>query len=459
MRQPTLLETQAHEAPQSRMLHLLWELPPNITGGLGIASYHLAENLSKISHLKVDIASPQQLTNQQIADRPASKLAHYQLPLAGYSFPQSSFSEQNLAYNHPLDLLADLPAIEKNCASPESRSTKSATTIKTPAKAAPAKHTTAKKRSVEKIPSMPDNPVTAFNTAVKNCHFTAYQSIHAHDWMTASAAVTAQSSHFPDKPPIVLHIHSTQLERHGCQSKGALYKHELWAMQQAAAIIVVSQISKDIITRYYHISAEKIHVVHNSTPSDEPGQRQVQGKLNKELTILFAGRLVDQKSPELAVEIITRILRKYPTVKAIIAGSGEKLASIRALVKFKKIHERVEVIGSVPHDKMHIVYSTSDILIMPSAHEPFGLVALEAALAGVAVILSDRCGVAEILTAAPKLPIQNIDRWTNAISKLIDSESARNRLVKKLKRQAKAHTWKDAALEIDHIVESLKLTH
>ena len=409
-----------------KMLHILWETPPYSSGGLAVASYDLALALNNSPTLKVDIATPTLQSSSISPDTGKQALTHYKIPLSN-----STSLDLNIAYSNPTKNLTTLALFEQ--LSSQDLSLAQLDQLK------------------ENQEQHPDS-ISSFASAVRNCHFTSYHSIHAHDWMTASAAAMAKTSHLPAKPPLVLHLHSTQLERHGLQSRGSLFHHELWAMQQADIIITVSQLSKEIITQHYQIPASKIHVAHNS--SNSPDQRPKVKDPKQHKTILFAARLVDQKSPELAVEIISRVLRKTPNTKAIIAGDGEKLAAIRALVKFKKISDRVEVIGQVPHDKMHIVYASSDILILPSALEPFGLVALEAAYAGVAVVLSDCCGAAEILTSAPTISTQDIDLWENTITHLIQNDSARNLLIGKQTKEVQSHSWEPAANTVTHAVST-----
>jgi glycosyltransferase involved in cell wall biosynthesis len=275
-----------------------------------------------------------------------------------------------------------------------------------------------------------------------------FDIIHAHDWMTAAAGVSVQRSH---GVPLILHVHSTQIDREGKHARGAVYQHEKWAMQQADAIIAVSDYTKHVIIDHYDISPEKIRVVRNASRANEEDYLQQK----KEPVVMFAGRLVTQKCPEAAVEIMTAALKRVKNARGVIAGGGEKLAVIRDLVKFKGMGDRIEVLGNVPQKNMHAIYAMAKVLILPSISEPFGLVALEAAHAGVAVILSDRCGAAEVLKSAQVVELYQTDEWVDHLVELLEDPSVREAQVRQQMREIEDYQWSDAGAQVLSIVREL----
>lgn len=372
-----------------KFLHLLWEFAPNIQGGLGVAGQALCQALSNYAKIHVVIPSTAKADIAEISKSSPDSMTVFQINL-----PESSYSD---SYSNNAHNLLENTKI--------------------------------------------------FSSGVENAHFTGYQAIHAHDWITAQAGIAVQKA---NGTPLILHIHSTQLDRVGLHSKDAIFEIEKKAMQAADHIVTVSQLSKNTLISEYAVSEKQITVIHNAIkPLNAPVERSPHPP-----TILFAGRVEQQKSPILAAEIICRTLNKIPEAKAIIAGAGSQLSEIRAVIKFKGLDARVEVLGHVPHDKMHLIYQSADVLISPSVSEPFGLVALEAAQSDLAVLLSDQYGASEILTSAPTIPIQDIDRWVDLSVQLLNSPKLLAKQIQSQKNDILAHnnSWKSAAEQLLAII-------
>lgn len=371
------------------MLHLFWEYPPYIQGGLGVAGKALCDSLSKYTQL--DIVCPETPSTKTTQKHP---YPIYQIKMPSHHHLSSTYSSSQDEYEQ-----------------------------------------------------LTKAQINAFSNGVKIAHFTKYSTIHAHDWITADAAQSIQQANKTNHIPIILHIHSTQIDRIGQQSNSAIFHKEKIAMQNAHKIITVSHLTKKTIIKHYHIAPQKIIVIPNSipklvTPSPRPPHPP---------TILFAARMEPQKSPLFALEIICAALKKVPKARAIITGQGSALNAIRNLVTFKNMNSRIEVLGHVPHEKMHLIYQTSDVLILPSASEPYGLVALEAAQSGTSVILSDRCGAAETLHSAPQLTLNTTDSfpsWVHTTISLLTDNNRRKQQIKNQQTELAKYSWDQAARKL-----------
>lgn len=133
------------------------------------------------------------------------------------------------------------------------------------------------------------------------------------------------------------------------------------------------------------------------------------------------------------------------------------LESVRELIKFKKMNHRVEVLGKIPQQKMHLIYQSSDILLLPSVDEPFGLVGLEAARSGLAVIMSDRCGVAEVLKSSPQISLNGKDSfntWVNTAIELLTNHQTRQSLIEDQATDLFDCRWDKAAQQLLQIINS-----
>lgn len=374
-----------------KLLHLIWEHPDKVVGGMGVAGAALSDALSRNEGVEVYTVTPSSYV--------------YCDPVDNNSYEKNLSIEDALRLQDVVETKQDLVGINGEIAD-------FARQVYFASLAEPEKY---------------------------DCSV-----VYAHDWLTAAAGVSIQRS---KGVPLILHIHSTQIDRVGAHAKGAVFLHEMWAMQQADMIITVSDSSKNVIMEHYDIAEEKIHVIKNAIDVAEPKNGLLTDAFlsRKESIVMFAGRLVAQKYPEAAVEIITGALKHVSGARGVIAGGGEKLGVIRELVKFKGMEERIEVLGSVPYRNMHTVYEKASVLILPSLSEPFGLVALEAAKAGVAVLLSSRCGVSEVLRSSPVINPYEIQTWIDHTVKLLNDRAVREVQVLQQMDEIASYSWNDAS--------------
>ena len=380
---------------QKKLLHLLWEYPPNIVGGLGIAGAHLCEALSELANVEVIIP-----------ESPHPEPADNGVILRGaiISGESPTLARNSNVYCGPYS--------SHGCI----------------------------------IDKMGD-----FEQAVMEMPMDRPGIIHAHDWLTAPAATVLKQKF---SVPMILHIHSTEVERRGAFSKGVIFQREKAAMENADAIITVSKMTKRVLMRHYGISADKIRVVHLSgTLEGRPLERSM--ATDGKRVLLFAGRMVAQKSPVLATEIICQVLKRNPDWAGMMVGDGEMLEVVRQLISFKGMANRVEVLGKVPHDSMPLIYAAADALIMPSAAEPFGLVAAEAVQAGTAVVVSTHSGIREVLPSAPALSIQDIQPWVDRVEEMLANDQKREKLVTTLQSELAEIQWQSTAECIMKLVDEL----
>jgi glycosyltransferase involved in cell wall biosynthesis len=395
-----------HPLPQDsnrddlKLLHLIWEPPTKVVGGLGVAAAALFDALEDKERVTLRVMAPSDRVNVDLITINA-----YQLDID---------IEDALKLQASVENQQDLVGI--------------------------------------------NGAVADFTREVSVAHLAdselnACTLVHAHDWMTAAAGVNVQRS---QGVPLILHVHSTQVDREGAHARGAVYQHEKWAMQHADAIIAVSDYTRRVIIDHYDISSDKIRVVRNAISKDEEKfPLIIKGNEEREPVVMFAGRLVAQKCPEAAVEIMVGALKKVKNARGVIAGGGGKLEVIRELVKFKGMEDRIEVLGNVPKENMHTIYATAAVLILPSISEPFGLVAIEAARAGVAVMLSDRCGASEVLKSAQVIELYQTDVWIDSLVKLLENSELREAQVRQQMLEIEDYEWSDAGDAVLQIVNEL----
>lgn len=115
---------------------------------------------------------------------------------------------------------------------------------------------------------------------------------------------------------------------------------------------------------------------------------------------VYCGRLQPVKRPDLAIRAFVKVAEKLPTWDLVVIGDGPMMADCRALVP-ESLKERVKFTGFMGDQrKITAVYKGSDVLVVPSDSDAWGLVVNEAACAGMAIIASDVVGAVPELVEA-----------------------------------------------------------
>ena len=119
--------------------------------------------------------------------------------------------------------------------------------------------------------------------------------------------------------------------------------------------------------------------------------------MDNEKIILFMGRLVYEKGIQHLISAMPKILQGYHDAKLVICGKGGMLDELRNQVEAMGIANKVYFAGYMSGKDVQRMYKAADIAVFPSTYEPFGIVALEAMLAGIPTVVSDVGGLNEIV--------------------------------------------------------------
>lgn len=268
-----------------------------------------------------------------------------------------------------------------------------------------------------------------------------FDVIHAHDWVTFPAAVALSDAL---QKPLIAHIHATEYDRSGEYVNEAVYEIERMGMEKASAVIAVSHYTAGILISRYGIPADKIHVVHNGiNPKSVDRRAFSNGSTAK---VLFLGRITSQKGPEYFVKAAEQVLRKNDNVKFIMAGWGDLAPDIVEMVAVKRLGSKILFTGFLRGGQVDLAYRMSDIFVMPSVSEPFGLSALDAVQQGLPVILSKTTGVGEILrNGALKVDFWDADKMAEQILDILNNPSLAEQLRTNAMKEIRNLTWDAAA--------------
>ncbi|MCR4681261.1 MAG: glycosyltransferase [Bacteroidales bacterium] len=276
-----------------------------------------------------------------------------------------------------------------------------------------------------------------------------FDIIHAHDWLTYRAGIAAKRV---SGKPLVVHIHATEYDRSGENNRNDIvYNMEREGMSAADAVCAVSDLTRNIVIEKYGIDARKVYTLHNAVvPSDKQVERK---KFVKEKIVTFLGRVTFQKGPDYFVETAKRVLDKDPNVRFVLAGDGDMMQHIITRVAELGISDHFHFTGFLRGDDIDKMFGMSDVYVMPSISEPFGISPLEAMRAKVPVVISKQSGVAEVLQHAIKVDFWDVDATADAIYGLLHYPALSNLFSVKGAEEVENLKWENVAKKLKVIYE------
>ena len=276
--------------------------------------------------------------------------------------------------------------------------------------------------------------------------------IHAHDWLTYPAGIHAKQV---TGKPLVIHVHATDFDRSRGHVNPTVFNIERDGMTHADHIITVSNLTRRTVIEHYGIPPEKVTTVHNAVEPLSQEYLGIKPPHKHDKVVTFLGRITMQKGPEYFVEAAAQVLHKMHNVQFVMAGSGDMMEKMINLAAKRDIADRFHFTGFLKGKQVYEMLAASDVYIMPSVSEPFGISPLEAMQMGVPSIISKQSGCAEILDNVIK-----VDYWdTNAIADAVYSILMYPAMYKQLRDHGRDEVgrivWKKAGAKIIDIYKRL----
>ncbi len=278
-----------------------------------------------------------------------------------------------------------------------------------------------------------------------------FDVIHAHDWLTYYAGIAAKRV---SGKPLVVHMHATEFDRSGEHINEQTYAIERAGMEAADKVIAVSNLTRNIIIEKYGIPADKVVTVHNAVRFAEGSGNEAERGVDDKI-VTFLGRITYQKGPDYFVEAAAKVLKRVPNVRFVMAGSGDMMNHIVRRVARLGIADRFHFTGFLRGEDVHKMFTLSDVYVMPSVSEPFGISPLEAMKSNVPVIISKQSGVAEVLDYAIKVDYWDVDAMADAIHALICYPALSKMFARKGLEEVTGLKWDNAAAKIKAVYESV----
>ena len=269
--------------------------------------------------------------------------------------------------------------------------------------------------------------------------------IHSHDWLTYPAGIHAKQV---TGKPLVIHVHATDFDRSRGNVNPTVFAIEKDGMNNADHIITVSNLTRQTVIEKYGINPDKVTTVHNAVEPLSEEIRSIKMQKGKDKVVTFLGRITMQKGPEYFVEAASRVLAKTHNVRFVMAGSGDMMEKMIRLAADRDIADRFHFTGFLKGRQVYEMLAASDVYIMPSVSEPFGISPLEAMQMGVPSIISKQSGCAEILENVIKVDYWDINALADSIYAIIKYPALYNHLRDKGLAEIDTIQWKKAGAKV-----------
>ncbi len=283
-------------------------------------------------------------------------------------------------------------------------------------------------------------------------HQDEFDLIHAHDWLTYLAGIGAKRL---TGKPLVIHVHATSFDRASDDAIDTrVFDLEKLGMDAADKVITVSDLTKNIVINKYGIDPAKVVTCYNAV--DFSGREELneeRGVADKVVT--FLGRVTYQKGPEYFIEAAGKILKRCSNVRFVMAGNGDMLNRCIKHAARLGITDRFHFTGFLRGKEVQRMFALSDVYVMPSISEPFGISPLEAMQTFVPSVISKQSGCAEVLNYALKVDFWDIDAMADAIYGLLTYPAVSHLAKTKGYEEVNALKWTNASAKIKEVYESV----
>jgi len=423
-----------------RVLMFGWEFPPHISGGLGTASYGLTKGMASMDDMEVIFVVPKAWGDEdqnvvRLIGANKVPVVFKQIYFKGSRRPieKIEISSKIVPYTDPEDFWK---------------------LVRSEVSEYKLLVQTNKKGMVDFSGRYDGNlmdeiykySIVASVIAEEN----EFDIIHAHDWLTYPAGIAAMEV---SGKPLIIHVHATDFDRSGGNVNPDVYRIEKNGMDAASKIITVSNLTRDIVINKYNIHPDKVETVYNAV---EPVNICNDITVNKgfdDKVVTFLGRITLQKGPEYFIEAAYKVLKVMHNVRFVMAGSGDMMERMMRRAASLKITDRFHFTGFLKGRDVFTMLAMSDVYIMPSVSEPFGISPLEAMQSSVPVIISKQSGVSEILTHAVKTDFWDIDAMADAIYGILNYPALASMFIKNGKEEVIRFKWDNSARHVRDIYE------
>jgi len=425
-----------------KILMFGWEFPPHISGGLGTACYGLTRGLSEIEGIDLTFVVPKAFGDE---DQSAMKLIGANTVPVNFTNFHFENSGKKMDYFEVDSFIIPYVSEEEFWKQKSGKYPRNTHFVETDDGLRIQFSGSYGAGLLEEIHNY---ALVAELIAANN----DFDIIHAHDWLTYPAGMAAKRI---SGKPLIIHVHATDFDRSGGNVNPRVYSIEREGMEAADKVITVSNLTRDTVINKYGIDPKKVETVYNAVePVDnEPGTLPPKGIDEKVVT--FLGRITMQKGPEYFIEAANLVLWKMKNVRFVMAGSGDMHEAMIARTAELGIADRFHFTGFLKGNDVNDLFRMTDVFVMPSVSEPFGIVPLEAMQFNVPVIISNQSGVAEVIKNAIKIDFWDTFAMADSIFGILSYPSLAEHFMEEGKQEVDNFRWVNSARNVQKIYESV----
>ncbi|MDR0973740.1 MAG: glycosyltransferase [Prevotellaceae bacterium] len=416
-----------------KVLMFGWEFPPHILGGLGTASYGLTKGMSLQPDMEITFCIPKPWGDEdqsflQIIGMNSTPIVWKDVSRDYVTQRVGAYMDPQLYYDLRDHIYADFRYIYTNDLG-----------------------------CIEFSGRYPDNLQEEINNYSIVAGVVARQQsfdiIHSHDWLTYPAGIHAKQV---SGRPLVIHVHATDFDRSRGNVNPTVFSIEKNGMDYADHIMCVSELTRQTVIHKYGQDPHKVSTVHNAvSPLPQDILNIAPQKNPKEKVVTFLGRITMQKGPEYFVEAAALVLQRTKNVRFVMAGNGDMLNQMIRLVAERGIADRFHFPGFMKGKEVYEILKSSDVYIMPSVSEPFGISPLEAMQVCVPTIISKQSGCAEILDKCIKIDYWDIHSMADAIYSICTYPAIYEYLRDEGKAEVDGIRWEDVGRKVRKIYDQV----
>ncbi|SRR5579875_313362 len=294
-----------------------------------------------------------------------------------------------------------------------------------------------------------------------------FDLIHSHDWLVAVAAEQLTRT---SRLPWLCTIHATEYGRHQGSvdqpPQALIHAREQAMARRADRLITCSQYMREHVARVFGVARRKVTVIPNGIDPLEfeevaPALPTLRARFAApdELLVLLIGRLAYEKGFHLALDALASVIRRRRGVRFVVAGSGTAEQELKRQAAELGLSNHGTFLGWVGDEMLRALYHASDLCVVPSIYEPFGLVALEAMASGCPCIVADTGGLREVVagdeTVALRFPAGDSEALRLLLERMLSDDEARARLALRAREHVLRFAWREVAQRTLHVYRAL----
>ena len=273
----------------------------------------------------------------------------------------------------------------------------------------------------------------------------SFDLVHLHEYRTCNAAFVHHYAKRENVPFILQPHGSLPKVRQNVVERQLIRSafDSIWGLRilRDATAVEALQESEANQCRQLGVEDYRIRIIPNAirlvdyeSLPEEGTFRRKYGLEQEDIVILSLGRIHKVKGLDLLLDAFFDISPELPEAKLVIAGPDDGFLSVlEKKIEDAQIGNRVTFTGPLYGRAKLAAYRDADVFVMPSRYDIFGLTVLEASACGTPVIVTDRCGIADVVKKYGLVVEYDAKQLRDALLSVLENDAKRQELAEKVK--------------------------